>query len=136
MNKIKMLFFFLMLTATVAYGQNDNEKKVTKIEKGAVLTDADLGFLSMVTNAELAGNRSAAKIEATVDGKTYTVGQTLTKADAKAINNAIKEYQKANPGEKNPTRNTESARGGLCYYWYWYCDGYGNCWWYKYWYYC
>lgn len=136
MNKFKILFLAAILTTTVTFGQNDNEKKVSKIEKGTVLTEADLGFLSMVTNAELANNRSAAKIEATVGDKTYTVGQTLTKADAKAINTAIKDFQKTNPGEKNPTRTTESARGGLCYYWYWYCDGYGNCYWYKYWYYC
>ena|ERR1700741_372975 len=136
MNKIKTLLLFSMLTATVAFGQNDNEKKVSKIEKGTVLTDADIGFLSLVTNAELASNRGAAKIEANVSGKTYSVGSTLSKADAKAINSAIKEFQKTNPGEKNPTRGTESARGGLCYYWYWYCDGWGTCYWYKYWYYC
>ena len=136
MNKIKTLLLLSMFTATVAFGQNENEKKVSKFEKGTVLSEADLGFLSLVTNVELASNRSAAKIEVTIEGKTYSVGSILTKPDAKAINNAIKEFQKANPGEKDPKRGTESSRGGLCYYWYWYCDGYGNCYWYKYWYYC
>ncbi len=135
MNKFATLLLVTMLTATIAFGQ-DNEKKVSKIEKGTVLTDADLGFLSLVTNAELAANRGAAKIEANVNGKSYTVGQTLSKSDAKSINKAIKSFRASNPGEQNPERTTEKSRGGLCYYWYYYCDGYGYCYWYKYWYYC
>ena len=136
MNKMKGLFFFAMLTlSAVAFGQS-NEKTVSKIVKGTVLTDTDLGFLSMVSNATLAASRGGATIQVTIGGKAYKIRQKLSSADAIAITKAIKEFRKTSPGEKNPARGTETSRGGLCYYWYYYCDGYGYCWWYKYWYYC
>ena len=136
MNKIKGLLFFAMLFLGTAASGQSNEKTVSKFAKGTVLTEADLGFLSMVSNATLAASRGAAKMEATIAGKTYHTGQTLSKNDATAIIKAITDFRKTNPGEKTPVKTTETARGGLCWYWYYYCDGYGYCWWYKYWYYC
>ena len=52
-------------------------------------------------------------------------GAKLTDADI-----AIMDFQK---DYKAP----DASRGaGMCYYWYYYCDGWGYCYWYKYWYYC
>ena len=136
MNKIKSLLFCSMLViTTLAFGQG-NEKTVSKIAKGTTLTDGDIGFLSMVTNAQLGSSRGAGPVQVSVNNVNYSTGHVLTKGEAKAINKTIKGFQKTNPGEKNPTKGTETARGGLCYYWYYYCDYYGYCYWYKYWYYC
>ncbi|MBL0130589.1 MAG: hypothetical protein IPP43_05290 [Chitinophagaceae bacterium] len=127
MNKIKGLLLGSMLVfASMAFGQA--EKTVSTMKAGTVLTDTDIGFLSMVANANLeAGNRGAPS--ATIGGKTYTVGYTLTAPDAKSISKEIKTWSKS---YKAP----EKSRAGLCYYWYYYCDYYGYCYYYKYWYYC
>lgn len=136
MNKIKSLLLGSMLVVTtLAFGQS-NEKTVSKMAKGTTLTDADLGFLSMVTNAQLGSSRGAGGVKVSVNNVDYSVGHTLTKKEARSIGKAVKEFQKATPGEKDPKKGTESARGGLCYYWYYYCDGWGYCYWWKYWYYC
>ena len=117
---------FLLLLASVAFGQA--EKTVSTMVAGTKLTDTDIGFLSMVSNANLeAGNRGAPS--ATISGVTYTVGHVLTAPQAKSISKAIKTWSKS---YKAP----EKSRAGLCYYWYYYCDYYGYCYWYKYWYYC
>ena len=129
MKRIKILFSatFLLLTVVV-FGQS--EKTVSAIKAGTKLTDADIGFLSMVSNADLSANRGAATHTATVGGSSYSAGQTLSSAQAASINKAIKAFQKK---YKAP----DASRGaGLCYYWYYYCDGYGYCYYYKYWYYC
>ena len=129
MKRIKLLLSFtLVLMASVAFGQA--EKTISSMSAGTKLSGDDIGFLSMVSNADLSASRGAADRSATVGSKTYKAGQTLTAADAKEINKAIKAFQKA---YKAPS----ASRGaGLCYYWYYYCDGYGYCYWYKYWYYC
>jgi len=128
MNKIKMLLLGSMLVVTgFAFGQA--EKTVSPIKAGTSLTDADIGFLSMVSNADLSGNRGGGPATATISNVKYNSGQTLSSADAKSINKAIKSFQ------KNYTA-PDASRAGLCYYWYYYCDGYGYCYWYKYWYYC
>ena len=129
MKRIKILLAATMLLmASVVFGQA--EKTVSKFEEGTVLTDSDIGFLSLVGNAQLEASRGAGVREATVSGVTYRVGQTLTRTNAKSLNKAIKAFQKT---YKAP----DASRGaGLCYYWYYYCDWYGYCWWYKYWYYC
>ena len=128
MNKIKSLFLCSMLVVTtLAFGQT--EKKVSAIKAGSTLTDADIGFLSMVSNSDLGASRGAGTPSATVNTVTYKSGQTLSAADAKQINKAIKTFQK---GYKAP----DASRSGLCWCWYYYCDYYGYCYWYKYYCYC
>jgi len=127
MKRIKIvLSASMLLLASVVFGQA--EKTVSPIQAGTKLTDADIGFLNMVSNADLSANRGGAP-EATVNSVNYKAGQTLTSTDAKALNKAIKSFQKK---YKAP----EASRAGLCYYWYYYCDAYGYCYYYKYWYYC
>lgn len=129
MKRIKMLLSAsLLLIGSVVFGQA--EKTVSAMSSGTTLTDSDIGFLSLVSNASLDANRGAGTREATVNGMTYKAGQTLTAKEAKSISKAIKSFQKT---YKAP----DASRGaGLCYYWYYYCDGWGYCYWYKYWYYC
>lgn len=129
MKKMKMLLASaLLLMGSVAFGQS--EKTVSAMSEGTTLTADDIGFLTMVSNADVAVSRGAGERTATVNGVTFKAGQTLTKADSKTIGKAIKSFQKT---YKAPA----ASRGaGLCYYWYYYCDGYGYCYWYKYWYYC
>jgi len=128
MKKIKLLLSVsLLLMASVVFGQA--EKTVSVIKAGTVLTDADIGFLSVVSNADLSANRGAATRTATINKVSYTAGKTLTVAQAASINKAIKTFQKT---YKAP----DASRSGLCYYWYYYCDGSGYCYYYKVWYYC
>jgi len=129
MKRIKILLSAtLLLMASVVFGQT--EKTVSKFQEGTVLTDGDIGFLCLVSSAVIEASRGSAVREATISGVTYKVGQTLTAKDAKSITKAVKAFQK---NYKAP----EGSRGaGLCYYWYYYCDGWGYCYWYKYWYYC
>ena len=129
MKRIKLLLSFsMLLTASVVFGQA--EKTVSAMKEGTSLTDADIGFLSMVSNASLDASRGAAEHMATINKVSYKAGQTLTKADAKSISAAFEAFQKT---YKTP----DASRGaGYCWYWYYYCNGYGYCWWYKYWYYC
>ena len=129
MKRIKILFSFsLLLMASIAFGQA--EKNVSALNAGTTLSADDIGFLSMVTNADLTASRGAGAPTATLAGSTYKAGDVLDAKQAKSIQKAIKAFQKT---YKAPT----ASRGaGLCYYWYYYCDGYGYCYWYKYWYYC
>ncbi len=128
MKRIKILFSACMLLmASVAFGQK--EVTVSSMAAGTTLSDGDVGFLSLVSSANVDVSRGSATKEASVGGSTYKAGQVLTAADAKKINKAIKAFKKT---YKTP----ESTRSGLCYYWYYYCDGWGYCYWYKYWYYC
>ena len=129
MKRIKILLSVTMLLLTfVAFGQA--EKTVSPIKAGTKLSDADIGFLSAVVHADLSASRGAGPRTATINKVAYSAGQTLTTSDAASINSAIKTFQKS---YKAP----DASRGaGLCYYWYYYCDGYGNCYYYKVWYYC
>jgi hypothetical protein len=127
MNKIKVLFSVsMLLLASVVFGQA--EKTVADFKAGTKLTETEVGFLSMVSNADLSASRGAGPHSATVAGKAYSAGATLSATDAKAINASVKAFQKT---YKAPA----ASRAGLCYYWYYYCSG-GWCYWYKYWYYC
>lgn len=129
MKRIKLLFSFsLLLLASVAFGQK--EKTISAMNAGTTLTGDDIGFLSMVSNADLTASRGSGPATATVSGTSYKAGDVLTAAQAKSIEKAIKAFRKT---YKAPS---ESRGAGLCYYWYYYCDGYGYCYWYKYWYYC
>jgi hypothetical protein len=129
MKRIKILLAAsVLLLSSIVFGQA--EKSVSAIKAGTKLTDADIGFLSAVSNADLTANRGATTHTATINKVSYAAGQTLTAAQASSINAAIKAFQKT---YKTPA----ASRGaGLCYYWYYYCDGYGYCWYYKVWYYC
>jgi hypothetical protein len=129
MKKFRLLLpAFLLLIGTVVFGQA--EKTVSAFNAGTKLTEADIGFLSMVSNADLSASRGKATHEAIIAGTTYQVGHALTAAEAKALQSAIKSFQKT---YKAP----EASRGaGLCYYWYYYCNSSGYCYYYKYWYYC
>ena len=129
MKKIKILFTasFLLL-ASVMFGQA--EKSVSPIKAGTKLTDTDIGFLSAVAKTDLNATRGAGTRSATINNVTYSAGKKLTADDAKSINAAIKKFQK---GYQTPT----ASRGaGICYYWYYYCDAYGSCYYYKVYYYC
>lgn len=129
MKKMKILFTATcLLLATVMFGQA--EKNVSPIKAGTKLTDSDIGFLSMVAKTDLNATRGAATRSATINNVAYSAGKTLSAADAKSINAAIKTFQK---GYKTPTGTRGS---GICYYWYYYCDGYGYCYYYKVYYYC
>ncbi len=129
MKRIKMLLSAsLLLMCSVAFGQA--EKTVSALQAGTKLTDSDIGFLSMVAGASIDANRGAGEREATIGNVSYKAGHTLSSAEAKSLDKAVKNFQKT---YKAP----DASRGaGLCYYWYYYCDGYGYCYWYKYWYYC
>ncbi|MBC7873479.1 MAG: hypothetical protein H7Y01_05765 [Ferruginibacter sp.] len=129
MKRIKILLSAsMLLLCSVVFGQA--EKNVSAIKTGTVLTDTDIGFLSLVSNASLDESRGAAGQTVSIGGTSYKAGQTLTATQARSVNKAIKTFQKS---YKAP----DASRGaGLCYYWYYYCDGYGYCSWYKYWYYC
>jgi hypothetical protein len=129
MKKMKILFTAsFLLIASVMFGQA--EKNVSPIKAGTKLTDADIGFLSMVAKTDLKATRGAATRSATINKVSYTAGKTLSAADAVSINVAIKGFQK---GYKAPDA---SRSADLCFYWYYYCDAYGYCYYYKYYYYC
>src|SRR5687767_8600769 len=117
MKRIKVLLSAsLLLVACVMFAQT--EKTVSQIKSGTVLTDADIGFLSLVTNANVdAKNRGTQEV--TVSNVKYKAGSTLTASQAKSINTAIKNFQKGKYKAPDGTRGD-----GLCYYWYYYCDGY------------
>ncbi len=117
----------LMVAASAVFGQS--EKSISLIKEGSKLTDADIGFLSMVANAKVEPGKKTGEV--TINKVTYKAGYVLTKADAKSLNDAISAFQKT---YKAPAASRGTA--GLCYYWYYYCDYYGYCYWYKYWYYC
>ncbi|MEO5947513.1 MAG: hypothetical protein ABIP79_11905 [Chitinophagaceae bacterium] len=129
MKQIKlMLASAFLLTMSVAFGQS--EKTISPMKDGTVLTDSDIGFLSMVANADLSASRGSSKKEATIKNVSYSAGKTLSNADAKSITTAILDFQQ---NYKAP----DGSRGtGWCYYWYYYCDAWGYCYYYKYWYYC
>ncbi len=128
MQKIKLFFAAAMLlSASVVFGQA--EKNVSLIKAGSKLSDADIGFLSMVGNAKVVAGTKDRTV--TINKVTYKVGTVLTDADAKALNGAISAFQKT---YKTPPKSRGTT--GLCYYWYYYCDGYGYCYYYKYYYYC
>lgn len=128
MQKIKLLLTVaLMVTVSAAFGQK--EKTISLIKAGSTLTDADVGFLSMVSNATVTPGTTNRQV--TIGGVVYKKGTVLTAANAKSLNAAVDAFQK---GYKAPVASRGTA--GLCYYWYYYCNYYGYCYYYKYYYYC
>jgi len=136
MKKSNFFVFLSVLFLSFSLTAQNNVKNISKIETGTTLTNDDIGFINMVSKEKLPTTRGEAKIVAKIAGKTYTVGKKLTKDDVASINKAIKVFCKTNSGLKNPTKDTPKSRDGLCYYWYYYCDYYGHCVYYQYWYYC
>ena len=151
MQKIKFLILLLSLTATVTYAQENHSrgaripntdkqesesKKVSQFKEGTELSQADVAFLSMVSNVKVgtsrgAVNKNAVKVKTTE----FTVGQTLSKEDAVKINSAVKAFTKTHKGVKKTTPLPKS-RGDGCWAWYQWCDYNGYCYWYEYYYYC
>jgi len=128
MQKIKLfLCAAFLVAASSVFGQA--EKSVSLIKEGSKLTDADIGFLSMVANEKVEAGKVSR--QATIKGITYKTGMNLSKTDAQNINDAISAFQKS---YKAPAKSRGTT--GLCYYWYYYCDGNGYCYYYKYYYYC
>jgi len=128
MRKSGVLFtLFFLLFSSVIFGQK--ELNISSMKEGTKLTDADIGFLNMISKAKIGeGSRGAEALQATIAGVTYKTGQTLTGANATSINKAFQTFKK--------TYKAPEASRGLCWYWYYYCDAYGNCYYYKYYYYC
>jgi hypothetical protein len=136
-----------MLGTASVFGQG-SERKVSKFEAGTVLTKEDVGFLDLVANQRVIPAKGTEKSDVKLAGKTYSVGQSLSKEDAQTISASIDAFRKNNPGVSAPSKdNTPPAaitRGlrrqangaAICWYWYQWCDAWGNCYWYKRWYYC
>ncbi|MEO7046187.1 MAG: hypothetical protein ABI091_12830 [Ferruginibacter sp.] len=136
MKKIKFLILLLALTATGSYAQEISSQKVSQFKEGTQLSQPDVAFLSMVSNVKVATTRGAVNKSAVkVKGTEFTVGQTLSKEDATKINSAVKAFTKTHKGVKKTTPLAKS-RGDICWQWYYYCDAYGHCYYYKYYYYC
>ena len=105
-----------------------------------MLSEDDVNFMYVVTKKEKA--RGATSVN--VDGLELTVGSTLDEVNAKKINEKVDSYLKDkqngavlisnSTGEvKGALKEMSKTRSGaMC--WYWYCDGWGNCW--KVWYAC
>lgn len=138
MKKIKFLILFFAITATGAYAQEITSQNVSKFKEGTQLSQPDIAFLSMVSNAKVATTRGAVNKNAVkVKTTEFTVGQTLSKEDAVKINSAVKAFTKTNKGVKKTTPLAKSRGDSpLCCQWYYYCDYYGNCRYYKYCWYC
>ena len=112
MQKLKLFFCAAFLVAASSvFGQA--EKSVSLIKVGSKLTDADIGFLSMVANEKVEAGKTSR--QATIKGVTYKAGMSLSATDAKNLNEAISAFQKA---YKAPAKSRGTA--GLCYYWYYY----------------
>ncbi len=130
MKTFKGLMLLLMLAAPSILSAQENVKKVQKMQEGTKLNKDDVDFLQMVTKSP--ANRGDSKAQASVGGKTFSEGYTLTKQDADMINAAAGEFAKENKGSKKPKKTKAQSRGAqACCYWMWWCDIYGNCryWW-------
>lgn len=130
MNKIKILATALSLAiCSFAFSQNQNVKTVSKMEAGTVLTTTDLEFLNIVNNTMISASRgNGEKLSVTINGKTYTEGQTLSADDVNNLKKSLEDFEKNNKGKKKPKgKVTGDSRGACCYWWY-YCNYYGQCW--------
>ena len=137
MNPLKSMLLILLFALPLSLLAQNNQRTISKMQAGTKLNKDDIGFLHMVSKAQLPTSRGDMKIEASLAGKKYTEGYTLTQEDATSINGAIDAFQKDNKGTKKPKKSTAESRGaGLCYYDYYWCNAYGYCRWYRHWYYC
>lgn len=132
MKKLKIAGVFLMMViCSTAFAQKEDVKNVSKFAEGTVLTDTDLGFLNMATNAGKSRGVETTKT-AMVGKATYTAGQTLTKMDAAKINKAVDAYTKSHKGSTKTSMKAKSRGSNYCY-WYYYCWSNGYC---RYYWYC
>lgn len=128
--KISALFFMMVICSN-AFAQKEDVKKVSKFADGTVLTDTDLGFLNMATNAGKSRGDETTKT-AMIGKTTYTAGQKLTKMDVTAIKNALNAYTKTHKGASKTSVKAKSRGSNYCYWYYW-CNYYGYC---RYYWYC
>lgn len=122
-NLIAFAFFLL---AQNLFAQE--EKVVSSFKEGTVLKSSDIGFLSMVAGEKI--NPDNKERKATIKEVTYKAGMKLSKNDAANINSKFEQFKKEYKAPA-PVRGNR-----ICFYWYYYCDSYGNCYYYKYYYYC
>lgn len=122
----------LMAFCSTAFAQKaDNVKNVSKFADGTVLTDVDLGFLNMATNAAKSRGDETTK-SVTMGKNTFTAGQKLSKTDAAAINKFVNGYTKTHKGASKTSMKAKSRGSNYCY-WYYYCwGGYCRYYWYCY----
>jgi len=128
MKKINLLTVIMAVAMfAVSFGTATAQDKKAKdyienFTQGRKLNKADIKFLNGITNG-----KADAK-EATVAGKKYKEGQTLSADDATAINKAKADYRKDHKMAKaTDAKKIDKTRGNENCYWYLYCDGYGNC---------
>jgi len=91
------------------------EVKIAKFEAGKALDKSQVSYLNAISGSKTRGDIKAASI----DGKTYSVGQKLIAADVTLLDNKANDFETAHP-------STDKTRGLRCWYW---CDAYGYCWW-------
>ena len=133
MKKLKILGVILMTAiCSVAFAQKKEDvKNVSKIAEGTALTDVDLGFINMATNAGKSRGDETTKT-AMIGKTTFTAGQKLSKADAATINKALGAYTKTHKGNAKTSMKAKSRGSNYCY-WYYYCwGGYCRYYWYCY----
>ncbi len=130
MKKIKILTTaFALAICSFAFGQTT--KNVSKMEPGTVLTTTDLEFLNIVNSTTVSASRGQGeKLTATINGKTYTEGQTLTADDVNNLKTALENFEKNNKGKKKAKGKVAGDSRGACCYWYYYCTYSGYCYYY------
>jgi hypothetical protein len=119
----KLFAAAMLLMGSLAFAQT--EKTISPMKEGTKLNADDIGFLQMVANVDVSKSRGSGEPSVTLNGATYKAGKTLTASDAASIGRAIKLFQ---ANYNTPVEN----RSDLCVCWYYYCDYYGYCYWYKY----
>jgi hypothetical protein len=130
MNKIKILATALSL-AICSFAFSQTTKTVSKMETGTVLSTTDLDFLNIVNNTMISASRgNGEKLTVTINGKTYTEGQTLSADDVTNLKKTLEDFEKNNKGKKKAKGKVTSDSRGACCYWYYYCTYSGYCYYY------
>jgi hypothetical protein len=130
MKQIKILATAIALVVcSISFGQTS--KSVSKMEPGTKLTTTDIEFLNIVNKTTISPSRGQGeKISVTINGKTYTEGQTLSADDVNTLKTALEDFEKNNKGKKKAKgAKTSDSRGACCYYYY-YCTYSGYCYYY------
>ena len=107
--------------ANKAKAQADKDKAplIEKFEQGKPVSQDEFNFLQSITGAKKESK------ELKIEKFKITVGQSLNKEEAVAINNKVKSYVLSHKDMETKTGNT---RG--CCRWVWRCcDYFGNGWW-------
>jgi hypothetical protein len=130
MKQIRILTtVFALAICSFAFGQN--VKNVSKFQSGTILSSTDLEFLNIVNKTTISPSRGQGeKLTVTINGKTYTEGQTLSADDVNNLKTALEDFEKNNKGKKKAKGGgTGDSRGACCYYYY-YCTYSGYCYYY------